>query len=139
MKVQRSWLLRFGGVFYGDMNYQKMFAGVRTEEEALYRNAEGARGEAVSMAAIWPELLALDLPHTAREFEIPVYFLLGRADYNTPWEVARRYFDLIKAPRKEFVMFERSGHFVPFEEPAKFNQFMRDLAISLIGMQLVLK
>lgn len=139
MKVQRSWLLRFGGVFYGDMSYQKMFAGVRTEEEALYRNAQGARGEAVSMAAVWPELLALDLPHTAREFEIPVYFLLGRSDYNTPWEVARRYFDLIKAPRKEFVMFERSGHFVPFEEPAKFNQFMRDLAIPLIGMQLVLK
>ncbi|WP_374581066.1 alpha/beta fold hydrolase [Pseudoduganella sp.] len=128
LKAQRAWLLHYGGVFYGDMNSAKLFAGVSSEEAALYRNAHGAEGEAVSLAILWPELLGLDLPRTARSFAVPVYFLLGRSDYNTPWELARKYFDQIEAPHKEVLMFERSGHFIPFEEPAKFNQFMRDLA-----------
>jgi proline iminopeptidase len=128
LKAQRKWLRHYGGVFYGDMNDQKMFDGVHTEEQALYRDVQSAKGEAISLTTLWPELLGLDLPRTARTFEIPVYFLLGRSDYNTPWEVARKYFDLIDAPHKDLLMFERSGHFIPFEEPAKFNQFMRDLA-----------
>jgi len=126
-KIQRHWLQHYGGVFYGDMNYQKMFGGVHTEEEALYRSAQSSKGEEISMTTLWPELLALDLPRTARTFKIPVYFLLGRSDYNTPWEVASKYFELIDAPHKELLMFEQSGHFIPFEEPARFNQFMRDL------------
>jgi len=128
LMAQRNWLLHYGGVFYGGMNYRKMYDGVYTEEKALYRNAQGAQGEEISLTTLWPELLGLDLPRTARTFEIPVYFLLGRCDYNTSWEVARKYFDLIDAPHKELLMFEQSGHFIPFEEPAKFNQFMRDLA-----------
>ncbi|KQV54803.1 hypothetical protein ASD07_29030 [Duganella sp. Root336D2] len=128
LKAQRNWLLRYGGVFYGDMNYKKMFGGVHTEEAALYRDARGDKGEALSLMNLWPELLALDLPSTARTFKIPVYFLLGRYDYNAPWEVAQKYFEQIDAPHKALVMFERSGHFIPFEEPGKFNQFMHDLA-----------
>ncbi len=129
LKAQRNWLLRYGGVFYGDMNYEKLFGGVHTEEEALYRDAQSEKGEALSLRTLWPELLGLDLPRTARSFQIPVYFLLGRSDYNAPWPVARKYFDQIEAPYKELVMFERSGHFIPFEEPAKFNQFMHGLAL----------
>lgn len=128
LKVQRNWLLRYGGVFYGDMNYEKMFEGVNTEEVVLYRDAKGEEGETLSLTSLWPELLGLDLPRTAHTFQIPVYFLLGRSDYNAPWQVARAYFDKIGAPRKALVMFERSGHFIPFEEPAKFNQFMHGLS-----------
>ncbi|MTW11121.1 alpha/beta fold hydrolase [Pseudoduganella eburnea] len=128
LKTQRNWLLRYGGVFYGGMNYRKMFEGVHTEEEALYRDAQSDKGEALSLATLWPELLQLDLTRTARTFQVPVYFLLGRADFNAPWQIARNYFDQIEAPHKALVMFERSGHFIPFEEPAKFNQFMHGLS-----------
>lgn len=129
LKLQRNWLLHYGGVFYGDMNYQKMFDGVHAEEEALYRDAQGEKGEALSLTTLWHELLGLDLPRTARAFRIPVYFLLGRSDYNAPWTIAHKYFEQIAAPSKTLVMFEHSGHFIPFEEPARFNQFMRGLSV----------
>lgn len=127
LKAQRNWLLRYGGVFHGDMDYRKLFAGVHTEEEAQYREAQSEQGEALSLSTLWDELLAVDLPRTAHAFDIPVYFLLGQADYNVAWPLSRAYFEKIEAPRKQLVMFERSGHFIPFEEPAKFNQFMRSL------------
>jgi pimeloyl-ACP methyl ester carboxylesterase len=58
--------------------------------------------------------------------QIPVYILQGKNDYNTNYSVAKEYFDLLKAPKKEFVSFEKSGHFAAFEEPEKFNSFMID-------------
>jgi proline iminopeptidase len=59
-------------------------------------------------------------------FTIPIFFFLGRTDYNTPSSVAAAYLDSIQAPRKEVVWFEHSSHFPFFEEPAQFRaQMMR--------------
>lgn len=69
LRTQRNWLLRYGGVFYGDMDYRKLFAGVHTEEEALYRDVQSGEGEALSLSTLWDELLTLDLPRTAPTFD----------------------------------------------------------------------
>ena len=31
---------------------------------------------------------------------------------------------ILKAPKKEFIVFEKSAHFPPFEESGKFNSLM---------------
>ncbi|MEQ8361941.1 MAG: alpha/beta fold hydrolase [Cyclobacteriaceae bacterium] len=65
-----------------------------------------------------------DLTQTILQLEVPVYVLQGEHDYLTNYTVAREYFELLEAPKKEFVTFQRSGHFPAFEEPEKFNDLM---------------
>lgn len=57
-----------------------------------------------------------------RSLEIPVFFMAGRHDWNLPGVVAERYLKSLKAPQKEFIWFEQSGHEPPEEEPDKFNK-----------------
>jgi pimeloyl-ACP methyl ester carboxylesterase len=52
--------------------------------------------------------------------QVPVYFFLGRYDYNTPSELAAAYLQTLSAPSKKLVWFEESAHFPFLEEPAKF-------------------
>ena len=56
--------------------------------------------------------------------KIPVYFCLGRHDYEVPSVLSAQYFEVLKAPRKQLVWFERSAHLPNTEEKDKFNEFM---------------
>ena len=49
----------------------------------------------------------------------------GCSDFTTPTELARRYLDSIKAPRKVFVAITGGGHFAVF---MKSDQFLKELA-----------
>jgi pimeloyl-ACP methyl ester carboxylesterase len=55
---------------------------------------------------------------------IPVFFFLGRHDYNTPSLVAAQYLYRLNAPLKSQTWFERSAHFPFFEEPETFSREM---------------
>jgi len=70
-----------------------------------------------------PKVLCIDLSKV-NELKIPVYFFQGKHDYLTNFSVAKEYFDLLKAPKKEFVVFNKSAHFPSFEEPEKFDSLM---------------
>ncbi|WP_296944100.1 alpha/beta fold hydrolase [uncultured Massilia sp.] len=52
----------------------------------------------------------LDLYKLGPDFAMPVYMVQGAQDLVTMPAQAKRYFDTIKAPRKEFVLVERTGH-----------------------------
>ena len=53
-----------------------------------------------------------------------MYFCLGRHDYEVPSVLSAKYFQALKAPRKQLVWFERSAHLPNTEEKDKFNEFM---------------
>lgn len=52
----------------------------------------------------------VDLPRLGTNFKVPFYLLQGEDDLLTMPEVARRYFDSISAPQKEFILLPRVGH-----------------------------
>lgn len=70
------------------------------------------------------EIFKTDLTRDILKLEVPVYILQGEHDYLTNYTVAKEFFDLLEAPKKEFITFQRSGHFPAFEEPGKFNDLM---------------
>jgi len=72
----------------------------------------------------YPELSRIDLFVQVPEVKIPVYFCLGRHDYEVPSVLSAKYFEALKAPRKQLVWFERSAHLPNTEEKDKFNEFM---------------
>lgn len=52
----------------------------------------------------------LDLEALGLDFALPVFMIQGTEDLVTVPEVAKAYFDAIRAPRKEFFLIERTGH-----------------------------
>ncbi|SEG21109.1 Pimeloyl-ACP methyl ester carboxylesterase [Halpernia humi] len=53
---------------------------------------------------------------------VPVYFMAGKHDWNLPGIVTEKYLNKLRAPQKEFIWFENSGHEPPEEEADKFNK-----------------
>ena len=62
---------------------------------------------------------------------IPVYIFQGVYDYQTPYSVARDFYDQMKAPQKEFFTFENSAHCPLMEEADKFNSIVRRVAYQI--------
>jgi pimeloyl-ACP methyl ester carboxylesterase len=54
--------------------------------------------------------------------EVPVFFFLGRFDYNTPSRLAAAYLERLRSPLKETVWFEESAHFPFWEQPDAFHR-----------------
>lgn len=52
----------------------------------------------------------VDLPKLGNAFEIPMFFIHGTEDLVAVPEVARRYFEGITAPQREFVLVPHAGH-----------------------------
>lgn len=59
-----------------------------------------------------------------REVKVPVYFLMGRHDWNLPTSLTVAFAKKLKAPKKEIIWFEKSGHEPLEEEGDKFNKVM---------------
>lgn len=56
------------------------------------------------------ELMQVDLPALGTEFSIPIFMIQGEQDLTALPELAKAYFDRIKAPRKEFYLVPGTGH-----------------------------
>ncbi len=65
-----------------------------------------------------PEI-GVDLPATATQFELPIVFIQGENDLNTPAVLAKQYFEQITAPYKAYVPLD-AGHGAPGEAPDAF-------------------
>jgi pimeloyl-ACP methyl ester carboxylesterase len=127
LRVQRKWLYYYGGGFRG-LGYVDLFLAVFTSPDySLADISVMLEGMEVS-AVMWPEVATYHLEETALDWQVPVYFLAGRYDYNTPSELAERYFDKLSSPRKAFIWFEKSAHMMNLSDP----QFYQDTMINRV-------
>lgn len=60
------------------------------------------------------------------ELEIPVWFLSGRGDFNTPSALIREYYEAIDAPQKRFVLFPQA-HTPFFHSPELFTSTLIEM------------
>jgi pimeloyl-ACP methyl ester carboxylesterase len=65
-----------------------------------------------------------NLLESAPSIQCPVYFMVGRADYQTNSELTEKYFQILAAPKKALYWFERSGHSLPTTEPEKLQEII---------------
>ncbi len=73
---------------------------------------------------VYPQLQEMDFRQDAVEFDLPVYLILGRHDLNNPIQIPEEYFNLLQAPHKELIIFEKSGHGMIWEESEKFTDVL---------------
>ncbi len=70
---------------------------------------------------IFVEASKQNLFESAPEIRCPVYFFVGRKDFQTNSNITEEYFLKVQAPKKELTWFERSAHSLPTTEPEKLQ------------------
>lgn len=117
--LQRKWLNFYGGAAWRRKGGDFEAAAFKLAPEYSDEDVQNAfKGQPAVTAALLPAILATDLS-TIRTLDVPLILLLGRHDINVSSEVAAEWFATVRAPSKELVWFERSGHHVTSEEPGK--------------------
>lgn len=122
---QKDWLLKLGGERYTKTSYGDWIFSIWTSREySFFDLIKYAKSSAFCAGNIIydPDFNNFNFFNQIPEVKIPVFFISGAYDYNTPWELVQKYANEIKAPKKEFIKFEKSGHSPVFEEPKKFNE-----------------
>jgi len=122
---QKDWLLKLGGERYRKTNYNDwIFSIWYSREYSFFDLIKYAKSSAFCAGNIIydPDFNNINFFKQIPEVQIPVFFISGAYDYNTPWELVQKYAAELNAPQKEFIKFEKSGHSPVFEEPKRFNE-----------------
>lgn len=128
--TQRKWLSVFGGLLIKD---KELFSDIDqimhdrpeyNEEDVERRKA----GNQFSVKTMWPEILTVNLLSQVKSVKVPVYFLMGKHDYNTPNELVKEFYESLHAPLKELIIFDDVAHLLPFEDPDSFYKTMCQIA-----------
>lgn len=80
------------------------------------------KGYSFSLKHMWEEVVKLDFAKDCTRFSIPLFYLIGSSDYNTPFELSYEYYNSIEAPMKDYIWFKESAHSPLAEEPDKFGK-----------------
>lgn len=83
------------------------------------------RGLSWSREFLWDVFIGADLTKLVQKLDLPLYFFTGLHDLTANHDLARDYFDLIKAPVKGFYTFANSAHSPLFEEPQRARAILR--------------
>ncbi|MEM8894326.1 MAG: alpha/beta hydrolase [Bacteroidota bacterium] len=126
--AERKWVDHYGGSFkQGSIMMEFVQLLLLTPEYSLSAKMNYMSGNLSTLEELWPTVLTNNLFETVTAVEVPVYIFQGSNDYQTPYSLARQYFDSLDAPDKAFFTFDNSAHGVMYEEPEKFNQLLLEL------------
>ena len=127
LMVERTWVSRLEGMTHPRQWPALARIAIGVRESSLLDLPRTMRGFQFSLRAMWAESAQLNLLQLAPALEMPVFFFLGRNDHWVPPSASLAYVHALIAPSKEVVWFERSGHELFADEPARFNAAMVDL------------
>ena len=128
MLKERKYVTKYGGAIRNGNFYREATKAIFFfREYTLTDKINYFRGMGYTMEYLWPEVLKANLFTQIPAQQIPVYMFQGKYDYQTSYEVAREYFDSLRAPEKQFFSFENSAHSPNFEEPERFDSLVVSL------------
>jgi len=76
---------------------------------------------------LWDFLFSHNLYEENREYEIPVFYVLGDRDFQAPNTIASSYFDTINAPNKKLFLIKNAGHFIMLDQPKLFSNALVEI------------
>ena len=86
------------------------------------------RGTMFSLNTMFHKVIEDNLFESSTRFDIPVFIIQGKYDYQVSYQLAKAYLDSIDAPRKEFFTFEESAHSPNLEESHRFVEIIKEIA-----------
>lgn len=99
------------------------------------------RSHTISISEIYREIFSDDNPSTlpllkegvrrtdipkqvGYKFEVPIFFVIGKHDWQVYHEMSSDYFNQISSPHKEILLLENSAHIPFIDEPGRFYNFL---------------
>jgi len=79
--------------------------------------------------SLYNEACAINFVEAAPEIKCPIFFFVGRKDFQTNFKLTESYFEKLKAEKKELFWFNDSAHGLNLTESQKFQQII----ISTVG------
>ena len=65
--------------------------------------------------------------------DIPVHFITGAEDWNTPADLAREYYEFLEAPAKSFSVIEGAAHMLFYDQPDAWEDALLEIKDATIG------
>lgn len=126
---QKEWLLKLGGERFEKTNYNDWIFIIATGYRFnIFNLLKWSKASATTAGIMFNDSAFnnFDLRKDIPSIDVPIHFVSGIVDYNTPWPLVKEYSDILKAPVKSFTIFEKSGHSPLFEEAERFNRFVKE-------------
>lgn len=96
-------------------------------ENTFMDRVNALRGLLDTYSALYPQLQEIDFRNDVAKLDVPFYMVTGIHEARGRSLLAREWFEMLDAPSKKSVIFERSGHRPLFEEPAEFSRLMQSV------------
>jgi len=122
--VERTCALRVSGGLQPKAIWATTRMLLGAPESSLLDLPATVRAFRFSMDCLWPEVSRLNLIEAVPALDVPVVFVLGRRDPWIPAETSVAYFDVLRAPAKDLVWFDESGHEPFVDQPSMFVEVM---------------
>lgn len=118
---QYELVMKYGGAIHNqDAAKENEIATTKYED---YKNYDWNAAFEFSAKSLEKDMFATDF-REVKELKIPVYFFLGKHDWNVPTVLAEEFAKNLNAPKKEIILFENSAHSPLEEEPKMFNKLL---------------
>lgn len=129
--IERNYVTQFGGGAIHEMTgmWPMIKMLLNTKEYTFGEKMNYMSGSMYSLKHLWPEVINKNLFNDIDSIQIPVYIFQGIHDYQTPYSVAKDFFDQLKAPQKKFFTFKNSAHSPMMEEVDNFNSIVRRITL----------
>lgn len=62
------------------------------------------------------------------DYSVPYYNINGNKDYQTNFEMAQEYFDLVNAPKKEIYIMDDTSHGLLESKSSEFSDIVHEIA-----------
>lgn len=109
---------RFGGGLYSLISFREIASECKEYSQQDIMNV--ANGMDFSGQHLWSTVLETEFLSKDTVFDVPIYLLNGRHDYQTPLCLVEEFYNKLAVPKKKLVVFENSAHFPFIEEREKF-------------------
>jgi len=68
-------------------------------------------------------------------YSVPIIFILGENDYQTPTPLAQKYFEKISAPMKKIFILSSAGHAPMLDKPDEFFDILKNEVLPVISYE----
>ncbi len=128
LMVERQYVMEFGGGVVHEMKgmWPVIKLVLDAKEYTFSEKMKYMPASMYSLEHLWPSVINKNLFNDIDSMQVPVYIFQGAYDYQTPTSIAKEFYMQLKAPKKEFYLFENSAHSPMMEEVDKFNAILRE-------------
>ncbi len=123
----------YGGITvhknYTQLFFDAVFSMLFSKEYSLKDIFRTIKGMSFIQNSLLPQIDNLNLFQEGIDTEAPVHFVHGTKDAIAPLSIMKEYFSWLNNPNYTLTIFENSAHMPQLEEPKKFYELIKSVAV----------